>query len=103
MRAPDVVGAGVVVAHGLAQLRRAQAVGVVGVAPLDSGDAGRFDGLRRVEIGLAQLQVYHLLAGALELLGALQDVHGDERLQAVDAVTDHLWLPWSSRILGWRW
>ena len=66
-------------AQGLPQLHEPLGVGVLGL-PRGHGPVGRvLDHLGRVVVRLPDLQVDDLLAGALQLLGPLQDIHHQKR------------------------
>ena len=52
-----------------------QAVGIVGLAPVQGLACGALDAVRRVEIRLADLQVHHVHALRLHALGGLHDFH----------------------------
>jgi hypothetical protein len=66
---------------GLAQLAVAHAVGVMGVAVLERPAGGRLHAGGGVEVGLAHLEVDHVNAAALHLLGLFEHVHHDEGAQ----------------------
>ncbi len=57
---------------------------VAGPTVLDRARQGVAHGRRRLEIGLAELEVDHVDAGALELLGPLRDFDGEKRLDLLD-------------------
>src|SRR5262249_23479706 len=74
---------------GLAQGHEPEAVGIPRAAVLE-GFLGRFsDHGRRVEVGLAELEVDDVGALPLQLLGALEDLDGEERLDGAGASSDH--------------
>ena len=64
---------------GFAQLRKAEGVRVVGLAAMDRLGACGQDLGGRVEVRLADLEVNDGPPGVLQLLGALHDVHHQER------------------------
>ncbi len=75
----------VVFGDGFAQREQAAAVGVPRLAFGEGAPAG-LDGLgRRREVGLADLEMHHVRAGRLELDGALEHLHREERLDSLDA------------------
>jgi len=82
------VGARVVLRDRLPQRQDAQAVRVARPAVLDRARQGVADGRWRLEIGLAELEVDDVDAGALELLGSLRDLDGEERLDLLDALRE---------------
>ena len=67
-----------------AEREDAEAVRVARPTVLDRARQGIAHGRRRLEIGLAELEVHHVDAGALELLGAFRDLDGEKRLDLLD-------------------
>ena len=51
---------------------------------LDRARQGVANRRRRLEVGLAELEVDDVVAGALELLGSLRDLDGEKRLDLLD-------------------
>ncbi len=54
-------------------------MGVMGLPLAQGANTALLDALRRVEIGLSNLEVDDILSAPLHLLGGFQDIHDDER------------------------
>ena len=54
-------------------------MGVMGLPLAQGANTPLLDALRRVEIGLSNLEVDDILSVPLHLLGGFQDIHDDER------------------------
>jgi hypothetical protein len=80
----------IVRADGLAQFDEAEAVRVVRAAVLEGLDGGLADGLRRIEVGLADFEVDDVASVALHGLRALQDVHDVKRFDLSDFACFHV-------------
>jgi hypothetical protein len=74
----------------LAQLEQAAAVGVAGLARTQRVRTSLHHGRRRREVGLADLEVQHLAARALDRERALHHLHREERLDQGDARRERL-------------
>src|SRR5215470_15261685 len=85
----DAVASAVVIGDGLAEGQDAQAVGIARAAVLES-PLGRLPHHgRRVEVRLAKLEVDDVFALPLELLRALEDLHGQKGLDHLGAAGGH--------------
>ena len=74
----------VVLRDRFAKRQNTEAMRVAGPPVLDRASQGIADGRRSLEVGLTELEVDHVEAGALELLGALGDFDGEKRLDLLD-------------------
>src|SRR5205823_4853803 len=79
----------VVLGDGLPQRQDAERVRVPRATVLQRLLGRLADHRRRVEIGLAELQVDHVGAEALQRLGAMEDFDGEKRLDGLRAPRDH--------------
>src|SRR5207249_12280200 len=85
----DAVSRVVVLGDGLAQRQETQAVRI-SRAPVLEGLLGRLpDDGRGVEVRLTELEVDDVLALPLELLGTLEDLHGEEGLDDLRTLRRH--------------
>jgi len=85
----DTVTLPVVIADRLSELRQSQTVGVVGFAFPQGSVSGRLNALRRIKIGLSDLEMNHILAIALHSLGGFQNFHDKERTNIRRSSGDH--------------
>jgi hypothetical protein len=79
----------VVLGDGLAQGQDAEGVRVAGAPVLEGLLGGFADDRRRLEVGLAELEMDHVGPLALEGLGALEHLHGQEGLDLLRPAGDH--------------
>jgi hypothetical protein len=92
------VGARIVLGDRLSERQDPEAMGVARPTVLDRTGQRVSNDRRRLEVGLAELQVHDVDAGALELLRALGDLDGQERLDLLDAPRER-----HARLLLTRW
>ena len=83
----------VVLGDGLAQREDAQGVSVTGAAVLQRLLGRLPDHRRRLEVGLAELEVDDIDAGPLQRLRALEHLHREKRLDLPGPARDHAPLP----------
>ena len=82
----DAIGLLVVLGDRLAEGQDAEAVGVLRPTVADGSDGGLAHYLRCLEVGLAELEVHHLVSLTLELLRPLEHLDRQERSDLVGAL-----------------